>query len=109
MIAYEELDVQDQIGGGGFSIVHRGFWRGTPVAIKRCAWSWGAMGRVTRHGATSNRYGPRGPAVARWGCCTYRVGLRVERSMQQRVPESCRLQAARPPTAPAPPNNLQVV
>lgn len=34
-IPYEELDVQDQIGGGGFSIVHRGFWRGTPVAIKK--------------------------------------------------------------------------
>jgi predicted Ser/Thr protein kinase len=32
---WEELDVQDQIGGGGFSIVHRGFWRGTPVAVKK--------------------------------------------------------------------------
>jgi predicted Ser/Thr protein kinase len=34
-ITWDELDVQDQIGGGGFSIVYRGFWRGTPVAIKR--------------------------------------------------------------------------
>lgn len=25
---------QDQVGGGGFSIVHRGLWKGTPVAIK---------------------------------------------------------------------------
>jgi hypothetical protein len=30
----EELDIQDQIGGGGFALVHRGTWRGTPVAIK---------------------------------------------------------------------------
>jgi hypothetical protein len=30
----EELDIQDQIGGGGFALVHRGMWRGTPVAIK---------------------------------------------------------------------------
>eukprot|EP00775_Hariotina_reticulata_P007364 gene7364-7575_t len=34
-IPYEDLDVQDEIGGGGWSIVHRGSWRGTPVAIKR--------------------------------------------------------------------------
>ncbi|KAF5840389.1 kinase-like domain-containing protein [Dunaliella salina] len=34
-IPYEELDIQDKIGGGGFSIVYRGFWRGTPVAIKK--------------------------------------------------------------------------
>jgi hypothetical protein len=34
-IPYEELDVQDQIGGGGFSLVYRGLWQGTPVAIKK--------------------------------------------------------------------------
>jgi predicted Ser/Thr protein kinase len=27
--------VADQIGGGGFSLVYKGFWRGTPVAIKK--------------------------------------------------------------------------
>ncbi|KAG2489162.1 hypothetical protein HYH03_012388 [Edaphochlamys debaryana] len=35
IIPYEDLDVQDQIGGGGFSLVYRGFWKGTPVAIKK--------------------------------------------------------------------------
>ncbi|KAG1666847.1 hypothetical protein FOA52_009471 [Chlamydomonas sp. UWO 241] len=34
-IPYEDLDVQDQIGGGGFAIVYRGTWKGTPVAIKK--------------------------------------------------------------------------
>lgn len=34
-IPYEDLDVQDQIGGGGFSLVYRGLWKGTPVAIKK--------------------------------------------------------------------------
>ncbi|KAJ9515751.1 hypothetical protein QJQ45_008633 [Haematococcus lacustris] len=34
-ISYDELDVQDQIGGGGFSLVYRGLWKGTPVAIKK--------------------------------------------------------------------------
>ncbi len=34
-IPYEELDVQDQIGGGGFALVYRGMWQGTPVAIKK--------------------------------------------------------------------------
>ncbi|GLC53675.1 hypothetical protein PLESTB_000775200 [Pleodorina starrii] len=34
-IPYEDLEVQDQIGGGGFSLVYRGFWKGTPVAIKK--------------------------------------------------------------------------
>uniref|UniRef100_A0A7S0VEY4 Protein kinase domain-containing protein n=1 Tax=Polytomella parva TaxID=51329 RepID=A0A7S0VEY4_9CHLO len=34
-VALEDLDIQDQIGGGGFSLVHRGFWRGTPVTIKK--------------------------------------------------------------------------
>lgn len=34
-IPYEELDIQDQIGGGGFSLVYRGLWKGTPVAIKK--------------------------------------------------------------------------
>ena len=34
-IPYEELDVRDQIGGGGFSLVYRAFWKGTPVAVKR--------------------------------------------------------------------------
>jgi hypothetical protein len=33
-IPIEELDIQDQIGGGGFALVHRGLWKGTPVAIK---------------------------------------------------------------------------
>lgn len=34
-IPYEDLDVQDEIGGGGYSIVHRGLWLGAPVAIKK--------------------------------------------------------------------------
>ena len=34
-IPYEELDIRDQIGGGGFSLVYRAFWKGTPVAVKR--------------------------------------------------------------------------
>jgi|AntAceMinimDraft_1070359.scaffolds.fasta_scaffold285868_1 hypothetical protein len=27
-IPYDELDVRDQIGGGGFSLVYRAFWKG---------------------------------------------------------------------------------
>uniref|UniRef100_A0A383VB83 Protein kinase domain-containing protein n=1 Tax=Tetradesmus obliquus TaxID=3088 RepID=A0A383VB83_TETOB len=34
-IPYADLDVQDQIGGGGYSLVYRGLWHGTPVAVKR--------------------------------------------------------------------------
>ena len=34
-IPYEDLEIQDQIGGGGFSLVYRGLWKGTPVAIKK--------------------------------------------------------------------------
>ena len=34
-IPFDELDIRDQIGGGGFSVVYRAFWRGTPVAVKR--------------------------------------------------------------------------
>ncbi|KAF6252116.1 kinase-like domain-containing protein [Scenedesmus sp. NREL 46B-D3] len=34
-IPFAELDVHDQIDGGGYSLVYRGLWHGTPVAIKR--------------------------------------------------------------------------
>ncbi|GAX84108.1 hypothetical protein CEUSTIGMA_g11531.t1 [Chlamydomonas eustigma] len=34
-IPFEDLEIQDQIGGGGFSLVYRGLWKGTPVAIKK--------------------------------------------------------------------------
>uniref|UniRef100_A0A7R9VLW3 non-specific serine/threonine protein kinase n=1 Tax=Chlamydomonas euryale TaxID=1486919 RepID=A0A7R9VLW3_9CHLO len=34
-IPYEELDIQDQVGGGGFAIVYRATWKGTPVAVKK--------------------------------------------------------------------------
>ena len=34
-IPFDELDVRDQIGGGGFSLVYRAFWKGTPV-VWRC-------------------------------------------------------------------------
>lgn len=34
-IPYEDLEMQDQIGGGGFSLVYRGLWKGTPVAVKK--------------------------------------------------------------------------
>ena len=34
-VPFDELDIRDQIGGGGFSVVYRAFWRGTPVAVKR--------------------------------------------------------------------------
>lgn len=34
-IPFEDLKIEDQIGGGGFSVVHRGYWQGTPVAIKK--------------------------------------------------------------------------
>eukprot|EP00192_Tetraselmis_astigmatica_P021296 CAMPEP_0117650476 /NCGR_PEP_ID=MMETSP0804-20121206/1558_1 /TAXON_ID=1074897 /ORGANISM="Tetraselmis astigmatica, Strain CCMP880" /LENGTH=291 /DNA_ID=CAMNT_0005456347 /DNA_START=561 /DNA_END=1436 /DNA_ORIENTATION=+ len=34
-IPWEDIELGDQISGGGFSIVYRGFWMKTPVAIKR--------------------------------------------------------------------------
>lgn len=34
-IPMEDLEIQDQIGGGGFSLVYKGLWKGTPVAIKK--------------------------------------------------------------------------
>lgn len=34
-IPFEELDVQDHIGGGGYSLVYKGLWCGCPVAIKK--------------------------------------------------------------------------
>jgi hypothetical protein len=36
-ISIEEKDVEfgDQLGSGGFSVVYRGTWLGTPVAIKQ--------------------------------------------------------------------------
>lgn len=33
-IAYEELEMDDQIGQGGFSVIKKGQWRSTDVAIK---------------------------------------------------------------------------
>lgn len=33
-IAYDELDMGDQIGQGGFSVIKQGVWRSTDVAIK---------------------------------------------------------------------------
>eukprot|EP01026_Neomeris_dumetosa_P050029 TRINITY_DN4378_c0_g2_i1.p2 TRINITY_DN4378_c0_g2~~TRINITY_DN4378_c0_g2_i1.p2 ORF type:complete len:186 (+),score=19.42 TRINITY_DN4378_c0_g2_i1:24-560(+) len=33
-ININELEVEEQVGGGGFSVVHRGWWLGTPVAVK---------------------------------------------------------------------------
>uniref|UniRef100_A0A7S1SQC5 Protein kinase domain-containing protein n=1 Tax=Tetraselmis chuii TaxID=63592 RepID=A0A7S1SQC5_9CHLO len=34
-IPWEDIDLGDQISGGGFSVVYRGYWLRTPVAIKR--------------------------------------------------------------------------
>lgn len=34
-IALDDLDFGDQIGQGGFSVIHKGFLNGTPVAIKK--------------------------------------------------------------------------
>ena len=34
-IPWESIDLGDQISGGGFSVVYRGYWLKTPVAIKR--------------------------------------------------------------------------
>jgi hypothetical protein len=34
-IPFEELDIKEQINGGGFSVIHKGFWRGSRVAIKK--------------------------------------------------------------------------
>ncbi|GMH38101.1 hypothetical protein BSKO_05985 [Bryopsis sp. KO-2023] len=34
-IPFDELEVQDQMGGGGYSLVYRGIWKGCPVAIKK--------------------------------------------------------------------------
>lgn len=31
----EELEIRDNIGGGGFALVNRAIWHGTPVAVKR--------------------------------------------------------------------------
>ena len=34
-IEFDALQLQDQIGGGGHSLVYRGLWNGTPVAVKQ--------------------------------------------------------------------------
>ena len=34
-IPFEDLDMDQQIGGGGFSLVYRAMYKGTPVAVKR--------------------------------------------------------------------------
>jgi serine/threonine protein kinase len=34
-IPFDELDLRDRVGGGGYSVVYRALWRGTPVAVKR--------------------------------------------------------------------------
>mmetsp|Transcript_42128 Transcript_42128/g.51145 ORF Transcript_42128/g.51145 Transcript_42128/m.51145 type:complete len:317 (-) Transcript_42128:481-1431(-) len=35
-IPFEELELEpDQVGGGGFSLVYRGYWRGTQIAAKK--------------------------------------------------------------------------
>ena len=34
-ISLDELQIGDQIGQGGFSVIHRGLLNGTPVAIKK--------------------------------------------------------------------------
>ena len=34
-IAFRDLDLRDEIGGGGFSVVHRALWHGAPVAVKQ--------------------------------------------------------------------------
>ncbi len=33
-IDYNELDIKDQLGAGGFGEVHRAMWKGTDVAVK---------------------------------------------------------------------------
>jgi len=30
-----DIEIADQIGQGGFSVIHKGFLNGTPVAIKK--------------------------------------------------------------------------
>eukprot|EP00210_Caulerpa_lentillifera_P000221 g215.t1 len=35
MIPYEDLTIGDRIGGGATSIVHKGYWKKCPVAIKK--------------------------------------------------------------------------
>lgn len=34
-IALEDLEFGEQIGQGGFSVIHKGYLNGTPVAIKK--------------------------------------------------------------------------
>lgn len=34
-IQIQDLEIQDQIGQGGFSVIHKGLLNGTPVAIKK--------------------------------------------------------------------------
>jgi hypothetical protein len=34
-IPWESIELGEQISGGGFSVVYRGYWLKTPVAIKR--------------------------------------------------------------------------
>ena len=33
-ITFEEIEVENKIGQGGFSVIHRGLWRSIPVAVK---------------------------------------------------------------------------
>jgi hypothetical protein len=71
-IPYEDLDVQDQIGGGGFSLVHRGFWKGTPVAIKKWFGAWGLRSLWLTQTAGS----PPGPEVLTVSECAHQALLR---------------------------------
>lgn len=34
-ITLQDLEIAEQIGQGGFSVIHRGYLNGTPVAIKK--------------------------------------------------------------------------
>lgn len=34
-ISLQDLEIGEQIGQGGFSVIHRGYLNGTPVAIKK--------------------------------------------------------------------------
>lgn len=34
-ITHQDLEIGEQIGQGGFSVIHKGFLNGTPVAIKK--------------------------------------------------------------------------